>query len=889
MAPTSPRLSLAKRLIGRKAAPVVDEESKIDEKIEEQVNELDFLPEVDEGLQTEEAYNFMASHTFRQCVRKRWVKEGGELVDAVAIRRSKRNYVLFPVDERLFDYTMALEQLNCEIAVTVSADVVSVIVNSIPPEADVFSVTESDHIQVVDTMPELAYARAAQHACFIRDEKRLVVWADKVDELEDTVQEIEAKLIHYVFNRTLRRSPHNRTSTFSSFGSFTPSAFTTTPNIVQSPSFGSIHEDMPLDAAAKIKEKTAEFNEKSVETLEAAPAVQGERRLPLNQSIYTGLSVSLDILLCGLIARTLLMEALWDKSYTNLAILAVIPFFFCICLFFCENVISIVLQVLAPVNVLNTNTLYYSSQPPVRNITGPLPHMTILMPVYKEDLEEVLAPTIESVSAAIRTYELQGGTASIIVCEDGMQLVDAEEVEKRKEYYDKWHCAYVARPKENRAGRFKKSSNMNVTMALSLRIEELMDERRPTDLDDLAAWTNTDEERLYDAALATALDEKENILWANGNVRIGEYILIIDSDTRVPRDCLLDGACEMNASPEVGVLQHASGTFLAGAGYFENYISFFTTCVNHAISWCTANGATAPFVGHNAFLRWSALQHQALSNPEGKVWSEEHVSEDFVMTLCLNRAGYITRWATYTKGGFKEGVSLSCDDELNRWQKYAFGCSEMVFNPFIQWWRKGPFSSLYARYLWGNTPLPTKVAASAYVASYWSIGCAPPLTLAYYLLQGWFAEELSLAFTPSFGTLLSVMVVFAGGGMFATISSRYRSQAAPLRTAIKEGVMWLPYGFVFFSGLPYHVMTALLAHITSYRQEWGATKKSLETPSITEEIPVILKRHWTIFLLSLGTIAGVAILSTELVPLEWRITPALYPLLLNPSVTLFKF
>lgn len=121
------------------------------------------------------------------------------------------------------------------------------------------------------------------------------------------------------------------------------------------------------------------------------------------------------------------------------------------------------------------------------------------------------------------------------------------------------------------------------------------------------------------------------------------------------------------------------------------------------------------FRGHNAFLRWSALQHQALSNEGGKVWSEEHVSEDFVMTLCLNRAGYITRWATYSKLGYKEGVSLTCDDELNRWQKYGFGCSEMVFNPFIKWFRRGPFSSLYGRYLWGKTPLPTKISASSCV------------------------------------------------------------------------------------------------------------------------------------------------------------------------------
>ena len=44
---------------------------------------------------------------------------------------------------------------------------------------------------------------------------------------------------------------------------------------------------------------------------------------------------------------------------------------------------------------------------------------------------------------------------------------------------------------------------------------------------------------------------------------------------------------------------------------------------------------------------------------------------------------WISRWATYSKGGFKEGVSLSVDDELNRWQKYSYGCNEWVFNWFI--------------------------------------------------------------------------------------------------------------------------------------------------------------------------------------------------------------
>ena len=94
-----------------------------------------------------------------------------------------------------------------------------------------------------------------------------------------------------------------------------------------------------------------------------------------------------------------------------------------------------------------------------------------------------------------------------------------------------------------------------------------------------------------------------------------------------------------------------------------------------------ANGEVAPFVGHNAFLRWKALQDAAFVDPadgQEKIWSESNVSEDFDMALRLQMRGYIIRWATYSNGGFKEGVSLTVDDELNRWQKYAYGKASRV-------------------------------------------------------------------------------------------------------------------------------------------------------------------------------------------------------------------
>ena len=134
-----------------------------------------------------------------------------------------------------------------------------------------------------------------------------------------------------------------------------------------------------------------------------------------------------------------------------------------------------------------------------------------------------------------------------------------------------------------------------------------------------------------------------------------------------------------------------------------------------------ANGEVAPFVGHNAFLRWKAIQDAAFIDPvdkQEKIWSESNVSEDFDMALRLQLRGYIIRWATYSKGAFKEGVSLTVDDELNRWQKYAYGCSELLFNPIAQWWRRGPINKQIHKFMWSSAPIHYKISMMAYMFSY---------------------------------------------------------------------------------------------------------------------------------------------------------------------------
>jgi hypothetical protein len=69
------------------------------------------------------------------------------------------------------------------------------------------------------------------------------------------------------------------------------------------------------------------------------------------------------------------------------------------------------------------NSKYYSAVAPRRLRTevpgSTLPHMTIQIPVYKEGLRSVIAPTIQSIKQAISTYEMQGGTANMFVNDDG--------------------------------------------------------------------------------------------------------------------------------------------------------------------------------------------------------------------------------------------------------------------------------------------------------------------------------------------------------------------------------------------------------------------------------------------------------------------------------------
>jgi hypothetical protein len=133
---------------------------------------------------------------------------------------------------------------------------------------------------------------------------------------------------------------------------------------------------------------------------------------------------------------------------------------------------------------------------------------------------------------------------------------------------------------------------MNFAMNLAYKVEELLSQiERPE------SWSDSDEEAAYEEILERVVKE-DGRAWAAGDIRIGDIILIVDSDTRVPEDCFLDAATEFYECPDVAILQHKSGVMQVVHNYWENGITYFTRIIYASITYAVAAGDTGPFVGY---------------------------------------------------------------------------------------------------------------------------------------------------------------------------------------------------------------------------------------------------------------------------------------------------
>ncbi|OAL57268.1 hypothetical protein IQ07DRAFT_528002 [Pyrenochaeta sp. DS3sAY3a] len=638
------------------------------------------------------------------------------------------------------------------------------------------------------------------------------------------------------------------------------------------------------------------------------------RQTKLWQAVYTAASVMLLTTAIGSGWRQVAIEQVQEPNWLRFLFLICFPAQFWLSLFFFQAIIGNIVQIFGSTCGMQENSKYYSGKPPRRiqsmylHDTNPieLPHVTIQMPVYKESLKAVIEPTIYSIKRAIATYELQGGTANIFVNDDGMQLISEEEAEARQEFYGENSIGWVARPGHNtklegesiefiRRGKFKKASNMNYALQMSVRVEELL-----MTVERDYSWDQEDENAVYEEALKTALSEREGEAWADGNIRVGDYILLIDSDTRVPTDCLLDAVSELEQSPQVAILQYSSGVMNVTDSFFERGITFFTNMIYTMIRFAVANGDVAPFVGHNAFLRWSAVQevsYQCGHDHCEKFWSESTVSEDFDMTLRLQSEGYHTRLAAYMDDGYKEGVSLTVYDELARWEKYAYGCNELIFHPLKDWLHKGPITPLFYTFLGSPIPFSSKITILSYIGTYYALGSAWLLSLLNYFLVSFFNGRLDHYYMSSFSVLLAIFLVFSVTGNLALAWLRYRLHDRALLPCLLTNLKWIPLLTIFLGGLSLHISMTLLCHFFALEVEWGATTKEVATVGFLEAMGHVLRRFRWAFAFCGVVGVGMVVCGFGLGE-EWRIgevvavlplallvgNHALLPVVLNPEI-----
>lgn len=116
-----------------------------------------------------------------------------------------------------------------------------------------------------------------------------------------------------------------------------------------------------------------------------------------------------------------------------------------------------------------------------------------------------------------------------------------EEKHERIRFYDENNIAWIARPQDNddefgysRKGRFKKASNMNFALNAANKADDALFRMLGESSDNPILIEPADEEVCYNQALAEVLESDRRIS-AGGDIRIGEHILIVDSDTRVVR------------------------------------------------------------------------------------------------------------------------------------------------------------------------------------------------------------------------------------------------------------------------------------------------------------------------------------------------------------------
>ncbi len=306
--------------------------------------------------------------------------------------------------------------------------------------------------------------------------------------------------------------------------------------------------------------------------------------------------------------------------------------------------------------------------------------VTISIPVYTES-NEIIFKTFTDCRAAVARYrEFSGANANVIVSDDGLapllggsctreradELVLALQenasgltpqermAAERIRFYREQGIGFVARPAQNRAGLFKKASNLNYTLRLSKAVDG--------------------------QAVPESFFREDGEFpggYAEGLITIHEVILLLDKDSGL-KDRIIEAILpEFAVDDRLAYVQCATKTDNVYENYYSSATGHQTNNLFHNIWPCKAlQGFFVPLVGHNVFLRRSILEKSGL-------WAEDRVSEDYDKAICFYGLGYHGKYAQLRGLEFSESASRTFTEETNKQRRYAYGLLEMVFDGTI--------------------------------------------------------------------------------------------------------------------------------------------------------------------------------------------------------------
>jgi hypothetical protein len=418
-------------------------------------------------------------------------------------------------------------------------------------------------------------------------------------------------------------------------------------------------------------------------------------------------------------------------------------------------------------------------------------------------------------------------------------FLDDQEKEKRKNFYRENNIGWIARPKENRKGRFKKASNMNYAINFSKKYTENL--------------LNSTMENSSSAMIRT-LENYKNECDAENDVTIGDFILLIDSDTIVPESCLFDTIGEFKEQ-KLAFTQHLTTPMEEPPdkqNYWDKTICHFTRMIYElAFIQVTAGGDPSPLVGHNAFIRMKCLEEVSYLDEtnDKKYWNENTVCEDFDISLRFQSKGYYGRYITYTGKEFKEGVSPTYCDEIVRFKKYALGTGEITFNPFVKWYNDGIFSKTIKDYMKSSgIPWYSKILLLSYLCSYYIMAFSP-LLLIITVLQLMYCDNCIAS--GLFEIWIGIIGIFTLFLPLSTAIFRYKLHKytciQKLHVIGQEYFYGLRMG-LFFGSLGVHMLFSICTYMFNLDEIFLSSRKEKPSWGQLYEYLYILKSYWRVFL-----------------------------------------